>query len=203
MLLREQREVNTDTALRLGCAFDSTPEFWINLQLAYDLRTPDTEARDIAREVQACHLSAPPGDGGRDGSSKRTSEKGRRASRANRPQSLHCSLERDKGFEPSTSTLAICRALARSKLNSAIPDHLTRTDAHAGSRVGGPWRSLSKRVVYCPGRETERDGAPHRLRCWALFERRRADVDRRRDRCQAVASGGAARTRDHRASVGR
>ena len=33
-----KRDVTPDTALRLGRAFDTTPEFWLNLQQAHDLR---------------------------------------------------------------------------------------------------------------------------------------------------------------------
>ena len=36
------RGVTADTAIRLGLAFETTPEFWINLQSRYDL--------DVARE---------------------------------------------------------------------------------------------------------------------------------------------------------
>jgi len=53
MLLREERDVTADTALRLARAFDTTPEFWMNLQVAHDLRKAETEsARKIASEVK-------------------------------------------------------------------------------------------------------------------------------------------------------
>jgi addiction module HigA family antidote len=32
----ERRSVTADTALRLAKHFETTPEFWLNLQLAYD-----------------------------------------------------------------------------------------------------------------------------------------------------------------------
>lgn len=53
MLLREERDVTADTALRLARAFDSTPEFWMNLQVAYDLRKAEIESsKKIATEVK-------------------------------------------------------------------------------------------------------------------------------------------------------
>jgi addiction module HigA family antidote len=35
------REVTPDTALRLGRAFDTSPEFWLNLQQSHDLRVAE------------------------------------------------------------------------------------------------------------------------------------------------------------------
>jgi addiction module HigA family antidote len=51
-IVRERRGVTADTALRLARYFGSTPEFWLNLQTAYDLRRAEIAAgRRIAREV--------------------------------------------------------------------------------------------------------------------------------------------------------
>ena len=36
-ILRKKRSVTADTALRLSRFFGTTPEFWMNLQSAYDL----------------------------------------------------------------------------------------------------------------------------------------------------------------------
>ena len=35
-IVHEERNVTADTALRLAKHFETTPEFWLNLQLAYD-----------------------------------------------------------------------------------------------------------------------------------------------------------------------
>jgi addiction module HigA family antidote len=35
----ERRAITGDTALRLGRYFDTTPEFWLNMQRDFDLRT--------------------------------------------------------------------------------------------------------------------------------------------------------------------
>ena len=48
-----RRGVTTDTALRLGRYFGTTPRFWINLQTHYDLEVAErTLRRQIEREVQ-------------------------------------------------------------------------------------------------------------------------------------------------------
>lgn len=36
-ILREERDVTADTALRLARFFGTTPELWLNLQMAHDL----------------------------------------------------------------------------------------------------------------------------------------------------------------------
>jgi addiction module HigA family antidote len=40
-LAREETPVTADTALRLGRYFGTGPEFWMNLQAAFDLATAD------------------------------------------------------------------------------------------------------------------------------------------------------------------
>lgn len=37
-ILNEQRAITADTALRLARYFGTAPEFWLNLQTAYELR---------------------------------------------------------------------------------------------------------------------------------------------------------------------
>lgn len=52
-IVRERRAITTDTALRLAYYFDTTPEFWLNLQQDYNLKTATTELREtIQREIQ-------------------------------------------------------------------------------------------------------------------------------------------------------
>ncbi|MCX7306014.1 MAG: HigA family addiction module antitoxin [Hyphomicrobiales bacterium] len=38
-LVREQRAITADTALRLARYFNTTPQFWMNLQANFDLAT--------------------------------------------------------------------------------------------------------------------------------------------------------------------
>lgn len=52
-IVNGRRAVNADAALRLSRYFGNTPEFWINLQAAYDLRvTIHSSASRIEREVR-------------------------------------------------------------------------------------------------------------------------------------------------------
>jgi addiction module HigA family antidote len=47
-----RRGISADTALRLSRYFGSTPEFWMNLQAAYDLEVAERESkRQIERDV--------------------------------------------------------------------------------------------------------------------------------------------------------
>lgn len=47
-----RRGITADTAIRLSIAFGTTPEFWMNLQVAYDIRMQEiTRGEDILKEV--------------------------------------------------------------------------------------------------------------------------------------------------------
>jgi addiction module HigA family antidote len=49
-LAREETPITADTALRLGKYFGTTPTFWMNLQIQYDLEVAeDATAADIKR----------------------------------------------------------------------------------------------------------------------------------------------------------
>jgi len=50
-ILKEQRGVTADTALRLAGYFGTSPEFWLNLQTAYDLRRTQLESGERIRNV--------------------------------------------------------------------------------------------------------------------------------------------------------
>jgi addiction module HigA family antidote len=52
-IVNGRRALNADAALRLSRYFGNAPEFWINLQAAYDLRvTIHSSASRIEREVR-------------------------------------------------------------------------------------------------------------------------------------------------------
>ena len=52
-IVNGRRGLNADTALSLSRYFGNTPEFWINLQAAYDLSvTINSSAHRIDREVR-------------------------------------------------------------------------------------------------------------------------------------------------------
>jgi addiction module HigA family antidote len=58
-IVRERRGVSADTALRLARYFGTTPQFWLNLQAAYDLRVAEIAAGSrIRREVKAMSTAA-------------------------------------------------------------------------------------------------------------------------------------------------
>jgi addiction module HigA family antidote len=51
-IVNGKRGVTADTALRLARYFGNSPDFWMNLQAAYDLRAAEREASvRIEREV--------------------------------------------------------------------------------------------------------------------------------------------------------
>lgn len=51
-VVRERRAISTDTAMRLGRYFGTTPQFWLNLQTAYDLKLAEAAVgNQILREV--------------------------------------------------------------------------------------------------------------------------------------------------------
>lgn len=47
-LVNEESSVSADMAVRLSKAFGSTPETWLGMQMAYDLR----QARDVADKIE-------------------------------------------------------------------------------------------------------------------------------------------------------
>jgi addiction module HigA family antidote len=57
-IVHERRAITADTALRLGRYFKTTPVFWMNLQVRYDLEVAeDTHSQKIARDVQPLEAS--------------------------------------------------------------------------------------------------------------------------------------------------
>ena len=52
-ILKGQRGVTADTALRLSRYFGTTPQFWLNLQKTYELRVAELRSgQDIAEQVR-------------------------------------------------------------------------------------------------------------------------------------------------------
>jgi len=51
-IVRQRRGVSPDTALRLARYFDTTPQFWLNLQTTFELRlAEEAAAQTIEREI--------------------------------------------------------------------------------------------------------------------------------------------------------
>ena len=53
-IVRGERAITADTALRLARSFGTTPQFWMNLQANYDLeRAQDERGMEIADRIRA------------------------------------------------------------------------------------------------------------------------------------------------------
>ena len=50
-VIRQKRGVSIDTALRLARYFNSTPQFWMNLQISYDLKIAKQNMTKIENEI--------------------------------------------------------------------------------------------------------------------------------------------------------
>jgi addiction module HigA family antidote len=51
-LLKGDRPVTAELALRLGRAFGQSPQYWLNLQIAYDLKIAQAEWKDSLAAVR-------------------------------------------------------------------------------------------------------------------------------------------------------
>ena len=51
-LVREERPVTAEMALRLGQAFGQSPQYWLNLQVDYDLKIAKAVFKDSLRQVR-------------------------------------------------------------------------------------------------------------------------------------------------------
>ncbi len=57
-IIRGRRSITGDTALRLGHWFGSTPQFWLNLQSAYELRHAAEQAGEAIAELPRRRMGA-------------------------------------------------------------------------------------------------------------------------------------------------
>jgi len=53
-ILKGTRAMTADTALRLGRFFSTTPQFWMNLQSAYDLESAEHSVAEELEHIRAC-----------------------------------------------------------------------------------------------------------------------------------------------------
>ncbi len=51
-VLRERRGISADTALRLARFFDTTPQFWMNMQAAFDLATEAVAKKEEIASIE-------------------------------------------------------------------------------------------------------------------------------------------------------
>lgn len=50
-VIRQKRGISIDTALRLARYFNTTPQFWMNLQISYDLKMAQQDMTKIENEI--------------------------------------------------------------------------------------------------------------------------------------------------------
>lgn len=50
-VIRQKRGISVDTALRLARYFSTTPQFWMNLQISYDLNMAQQNMTKIENEI--------------------------------------------------------------------------------------------------------------------------------------------------------
>ncbi|EIM65344.1 HigA family addiction module antitoxin [Desulfobacter postgatei] len=50
-VIRQKRGISIDTALRLAIYFNTTPQFWMNLQISYDLKMAKQNMTKIEDEI--------------------------------------------------------------------------------------------------------------------------------------------------------
>ena len=56
-IVHGKRRITADTALRLAKYFNMSPQFWLGLQMDYDLDVAEDELGDrLDQEVQACRM---------------------------------------------------------------------------------------------------------------------------------------------------
>ncbi len=59
-IIRGRRTITGDTALRLGHWFGTAPQFWVNLQTAYDLRSAADQAGQAIEKLPRRADGPPP-----------------------------------------------------------------------------------------------------------------------------------------------
>ena len=58
-VVRQRRGITSDTALRLARYFNTTPQFWLNLQTNFNLKQTSIQVGDIIlREIQPMQVEA-------------------------------------------------------------------------------------------------------------------------------------------------
>ena len=58
-IINGKREITADTALRLGAYFNVEPEFWLNLQIRYNLKiAKERFGAQISTQIKCCRPTA-------------------------------------------------------------------------------------------------------------------------------------------------
>lgn len=53
-IMNGDRGISAQMAIRLGQAFNTTPQYWLNLQTIYDLKRAEADMPEEARHIEAC-----------------------------------------------------------------------------------------------------------------------------------------------------
>lgn len=53
-IMNGHRGISAQMAIRLGQAFNTTPQYWLNLQTIYDLKQAEATLNEEARHIEAC-----------------------------------------------------------------------------------------------------------------------------------------------------
>jgi len=56
-VVREKRGISVDTALRLARYFNTTAQFWMNLQTSYDIKVAQQNMETIQQEVRPLEVA--------------------------------------------------------------------------------------------------------------------------------------------------
>jgi addiction module HigA family antidote len=56
-LVNQRRSLTPGTALRLSKAFGNSPDFWLNLQLRWDLYQAQSKEAKILRDIHPLHIA--------------------------------------------------------------------------------------------------------------------------------------------------
>lgn len=59
-IISHQRSISPDMAIRLGLAFGTTPDYWMNLQKMYDLKCAQREIGDDVKTIERLILPESP-----------------------------------------------------------------------------------------------------------------------------------------------
>ncbi len=56
-IVNGERAITADTALRLARFFGTTPEFWLNLQMHYDLKVAQRAIGKVINQIETVHAA--------------------------------------------------------------------------------------------------------------------------------------------------
>lgn len=60
-IVNEKRSITVDTALRLAKFFGTTPQFWMNMQMTFELRQATQDKQDDIQTIQPIRIQTPDG----------------------------------------------------------------------------------------------------------------------------------------------